>query len=609
MQQRPRDREASFMRAKRTQPALPGVTLPTSPIVAPSQYNLMNSHEPRQPTQKRRSRYGWHATFKLTGSGLFVAIFLLALYPLLANVSAGPTYGAAQQAITGLFPWLSRLYWTTNAPVIPQLITHLTGATFDPATGGGSANLLFLLMGLAFIVMLVAGRTGSRVMREQLSRGDARLLFWTVFLFAILFGLICLFTPGAGPTIMTRDMFQYGLYGRLVTVYHVNPYSVPLSAFTHDVLQRGIVSGLTNVPLLPVSGPVWIDLCIPVALLSHGSIANVLMDFRLLGLIAHLANTILIWTILARQKPETRLSATILYAWNPLVLLMGISGMHQEVVVVLFILLGILLFQRRSPMLAWVFLLLAALINLLGLLLLPLFIPLLVKEARTLQGGRGRRVFWWFVLGVVTALVIVLAYLPYWQNEGAAPILANLRQVFLPDTAINSLDAALIHLPVTLPSALSWLVAPPHWTIIAAVTVGLLLVIGLWLMDTIPFVVMISSWVMLTLLVLLPTYWPWYLLIPLALSLCSTNSRTLQLTQLLTVGALVSYYFWLWQPVWLSQAFVTVGMPFLIWGWSLFFSSTWEMLHANRERELEPSPDAKPALRRGLSRPSWPAPR
>jgi hypothetical protein len=114
---------------------------------------------------------------------------------------------------------------------------------------------------------------------------------------------------------------------------------------------------------------------------------------------------------------------------------------------------------------------------------------------------------------------------------------------------------------------------------------------------------------MLALLVLLPTYWPWYLLVPLALSLSSANSRTLQLTQLLTIGALISYYFWLWQPVWLSQAFVTVGIPLLIWGWSLFFRSTWEMLHANRERELEPSPIAKPAPRRGLSRPSWPAAR
>lgn len=598
------------MRTKRTQPALPGVTLPTSPIVAPSRYNLGESQEPQPPTQKKRSRRGWRATLTLMGFGLFLAMVLLAMYPLLANgyiASNGPTNSAAQRAILGLFPWIPRLYWTTRLPILAQLVAH--SATFNPGSSGGSANLLFTLLGLAFVVMLLAGQVGSRVMRGRLSQGDSRLLFWTVFLFATIFGLICLFAPGAGPAIMARDMFQYGLYGRLVTVYDVNPYSISLGVFSHDLFQQGIVGGLAGVPTLSISGPIWIDLCIPVALLAHGSIASVLMDFRLLGLIAHLANAILIWTILAKLKPEMRLSATILYSWNPLVLLMSISGMHQEVVVVLFLLLAILLFQRRSPMLAWVFLLLSALISLVGLLLLPLFVPLLVREARTLQGGWGRRFFWWLMMGTVTVAVIVLAYLPYWQNGGLGNILANLRQVFLQDTATNSLDAALIHLPITLPSAISWLVEPHHWTIIAAVTVGLLLVLSLWLVDTIPFVVMMSSWVMLALLVLLPTFWPWYLLVPLALSLCSANTRTILLAQLLIVGALVSYYYWLWQPVWLSQALVTVGIPLLIWGWTLFFRATWDMVHANRELELEAVLVAKPAPRRGFSRPSWPAPR
>ncbi len=179
-----------------------------------------------------------------------------------------------------------------------------------------------------------------------------------------------------------------------------------------------------------------------------------------------------------------------------------------------------------------------------------------------------------------------------------------MRHVFLQDDAINSLDAALIKLPVTVPPVFAWLVVPHHWTIIAAVITGSLLLLGCWLADTVELVVLFSSWVSLALLALMPTYWPWYALVPLALSLCSVGGRTILLAMLLTAGALLSCYFLLLQPPWPAQSLVTIGLPVLAWGWILFFSTTWEMTHA-REPLPEPAQGAKPA-RRGLSRPSWP---
>src|SRR2546423_7691874 len=166
-----------------------------------------------------------------------------------------------------------------------------------------------------------------------------------------------------------------------------------------------------------------------------------------------------------------------------------------------------------------------------------------------------------------------------------------MQHVFLEDNAINRRDAALIRLRVPLPPLFAWLVVPHHWTIIAAVIAGSLLLLGCWLADTIELVVLFSSWISLALLVLLPTYWPWYALLPLALSLCSASGRTILLAVMLTIGALLSSYFWLWQPAWLGQALVTIGLPLLAWGWILFFSTTWEMTHANMP---QPEQGAKP---------------
>lgn len=577
------------MRTRRTNPALPGATLPTAPIAARSRQYIV---EP-QPT--KRPNYGRRAVLQLLGLGICLELLFLAFYPLLAG--AAPSNDAGKQALLGLFPWLPRLYWTS--PAMQQLLAHL--AAFNLSNVGGNANVLLLLLVISFVLSLLAAQAGRRVLREKLSPGSRRVLFGIIFILTAFFGVTFVFAPAA----MTHEMFLYGTYGRLITAYHVNPLAASLTAFPHDLLHKGLIQGMAAVP---AAGPVWIDICIPIVLLARDSVANVLLGFRLIGLVAHLVNALLIWSILAKLKPELRIGATVLYAWNPLVLLLSIAGMHQDVVVVLFILLAIVFFQRNSPILGWVLVLLAALVNMLCLLLLPLIFTLLPKETRPFS--TGRRVLWWLSLIGVSALILVLAYAPYWQNWGITGLLGSLQHTFIQDSAANSVDAVLLNLPVKLPAWVAWLAAPPHWTIFAAITVGCLLLLGCWLADKVEFVVLFSSWVMLALLVLLPTYWPWFVLLPLALALCATSGRTLLLVLLLTAGALLSYYFLLWQPTWMGQALVTVALPMIIWGWLLFFVSTWSMMRA-REQEAQPvavQRSSRPGVSRPTfpSRPSWP---
>lgn len=519
----------------------------------------------------------------------------LALWPLLS--AAAPAGDPAKTALLGVFPWLPRLDWTHAWPWLVQLLARTS--FFQVTATSGAAHLLLVLFGLAFIITLSAGHIGRNVMRTRLTAGNLRALLTLILLFAALSGIIFLFVPG----LMSQDMFLYGLYGRLVTVYHVNPYTAMLTLFKHDLLQPGLAGSDPNILGNAAPGPVWMDICIVASLLSGASAANMIVVFRLLGLLAHIANIGLIWLILAKHKPETRVSAAVLYAWNPLVLLMAANAMHLDIFLVLFIFLAIFTMQRRSFMLGWVFLILAALINLLALLLLPLFLRLLAKE---LQGKRvGQKFLWWSGIISLTVVVVALAYLPYWQGWGIEGILANVRQTFLQDSAVNSLNAVLQRLPVHLPGALAWLAAPHNWTLLAAMAIACLLLLGLWLTDTISMAITFSSWILLALFALLPQYWPWFALLPLALALCSASRRTIILAQLFTLGALVSLYALLWQPVWSGLALLTVGLPVLLWGWTLFFTATWDMLHANNEPA--PAPAATSRLsRRGLSWPSRP---
>ena len=589
MQQYPgRPTSPRSIRGRRTQPALPGASLPTAPLIVQSQpYNGVP-----QPFAKKQPQPARRAVLKLFGLGLLLEIFYLALYPLLGNI--GGSNAAAKQALLGVFPWLPHLYWTTWFPAFASFLNAIP--IFHQ-----SANLVLLLLALAFVLVFIAARVGRRVLRERLSPGNIRLMFWVAIAITVLFGITFLITAG----MISQDIFLYGIFGRVVTVYHANPYVANLTAFP-DLLQAGLSKGTQGIAPY---GPVWIDFSIPVTLFARESVANIIIGFRFIGLVAHLANSVLIWMILTKFKPETRLSGMLLYAWNPLVLLMSVSEMHYDVVVVLLILLAVFFFQRNSLTLSWVFLLLATLINVLCLLLLPLFLHLLWKETRPMKWQR--RFLWWFSILGISALVVALAYAPYWQSaggKGIAGILVTTGHAFVQNSAINSLDATIANLSIPFPSFVTWLVMPQHWTIFPAIAVGILLLFGLWLADTLELVVLFSSWLFLALLVLLPINWPQYVLLPLALALCVASYRTILLAILLTLGAALSYYFWLWRPIWVGQALLTGGLPLLLWGWTLFFTSTWQMTHPETE-ESEQSAKGSPSgmLRSlGFSRPSWP---
>ncbi len=548
---------------------------------------------------KKRSQYAKRAALKLLGLGLLLVLLYLAMYPILAGAVAAN--GLAKRAPYGMFPWLSHLFWTSWASFLAQGLNHLpvlnlSGGASSTIIGNAYADLLLAVFILAFVVLLLAVRIGGKIARERLSSKDRSLLFWTVFIMIAIFGAIFFFAPG----VLSQDMFLYGIYGRMVTVYHVNPYVISPVVYSTDFLHTLVFNKGLGVAHF---GPLWIDMTLPVVAVARESVANIIVGFRLVGLVAYLANTILIWAILAKLKPELRISGTLLFAWNPLVLLVGVSEMHYEMVVILLLLLGALFYQRRSFMIAWICVLLATLFTIFCFLLLPFFLKLLWKETRVMYSGQ--RFLWWLALTGLSGVIVVLAFTPYWPGWGLSGFVSNVQQTFLQDSAMNSLDAAILHLPTGFPPFLSWIAVPQRWNILAAVTVGSLLVFGLWLADTLELALLFSSWIFLALAVLLPVHWPWLMLLPLALAIVSVSRRTILLAMLLTMGAVLEYYFLLWPKIWPDLALVTIGLPLLVWGWALFFIATWHMTRP--EDTGQPLPRSMSIKGFSFSRPSLPS--
>lgn len=587
MHQPPREQPARNERAGRTNPALPRVTLSTTPVYASAS---VRQRWPQLPAIQRAPVLRT-ASVRLALLGLLLGFCFLLLYPLLEE--ALPTSFAAR-SLPVAFPWLAQLFWTARFPFFVSLISHVPWFDLRAGSSVASANLSLVIFLLAFALLFLAASVCRRAAREQLAGKSLRPLLALLWLFTVCFGLLFVFLPGG----VSQDTLLSGLYGRLILVYHVNPYLAGPPLLIHDPVYQALPPGSFASPL---SGPLWLDLTVPLAWLARGDPVLTLLAFRAAGLCLHLLNALLIWSILTKLRPEVRLAGTLLYAWNPALLLLGIGEMRVDLAVIFFLLLGTFLLQRRSLLIGWVCLLLAALVDPLCLLLLPLFLSVITREMRRLS--RGPRVLWWLALLLLSALVIVLAYVPYWPGLGIGGIALRLREVFWPDTARSSLLAALSNLPFASWPPAAWLLTPHHWSLWPALIVVVLLCIGMWVANTLELALLFGCWIFLALAILLPVNSPWFILLPLALSLASSSRRTARLAHLLTIGSLVAYCLSLSSGRWSGQALITIGLPTLIWGWTLFFSSTWQIVR-HRNEETEPP---QPRKRLGLSRPSWPS--
>jgi hypothetical protein len=294
----------------------------------------------------------------------------------------------------------------------------------------------------------------------------------------------------------------------------------------------------------------------------------------------------------------------VLYAWNPLILLLGVAQMHQELVSIFFVLLAIYFLQRDAHVLSWFFISLAVLINLYCLLLLPLFLCTILRKTRFLV--KDEQFLLWLALLALSSVVFVLAYLPYWDGWAWNGLVTNLSLLFFPPHPLNSLDASLLALPFS--QTILNFFNPVYWCAVLLGFLGLFLLLSFWLADTVDLLLLCGGWLLLIFFIFHPLYWPWYMFLPLALILCSAHGKTLMLAIFLLVGALVSYYCWSRGLYWQGQGMLVLGLPCLLWGWYMFLISTWKMTQRKAVALAETGEwTAHRPRAPWLSRPSWPS--
>jgi heme/copper-type cytochrome/quinol oxidase subunit 4 len=411
---------------------------------------------------------------------------------------------------------------------------HLTGNA-HASSMSTNAIIFMLIIALTF---LCYGLCGWYVYHRT-SRSNLPIVMRLIWIGASIAGLLFAFCPA----MLSHDAFVYAGYGRLLAVHYVNPYFTILSVYPHDPLTP--LDDWRNAPA--AYGPLWILLCTLVALPAGESPLAYILLYRFLGLGAHLLNIFLVTAILRSQKcsPQTIAAGTLMYAWNPLALEESAMGGHNDTLLVTFMLLGILFWVRlkegdipnaqrlRDYLPALLMFTLALLVKFTAAPLLALFLVLLARQslyaaqADTIAREKPVIFRWQTALmtfisgGVVSLLIILLFYLPFWLGHGINAIIYSFTSPPSANSAYGSILSATQFwirsngLPAQswARTALTLLSQQRTWSLINLIVVLLVMgggIAAIWRSPGTRTLVLASLATLGALLIVTPWFFPWY---------------------------------------------------------------------------------------------------
>lgn len=294
-------------------------------------------------------------------------------------------------ALLSLAGYVWMAFWFPLSPFYRQVpLADVRDFTPSLAAGAAYGLLLLVLYGLYWLAFRLTQQGGLRL----------RMSF--VWGTAVLFSLPLLFTYPFNAT----DVFRYLIHGRITAFYHTNPYLTPPDAFPQD-------------PFLPLAGewagetspygPVWEMGAAAIAALTGNDLYAGLLLFKLGGLATFLLCSWLLWLLLADAPPVRRVGLTLLWAWNPALLLVFVVDAHNDALMLLWLLLGYWLWRRGYAVMGLIAMFLAVLTK--PIALLPLaFFGLAIWRSLP---GRAARVRFLMITAVTTLLLTFFTFLPF----------------------------------------------------------------------------------------------------------------------------------------------------------------------------------------------------
>jgi hypothetical protein len=190
------------------------------------------------------------------------------------------------------------------------------------------------------------------------------------------------------PPLFSTDVFSYQFYGRIGQVYHANAYLAGPYALHGDPLYWYI--GYKWYSTATVYGPLFTALSYPLAPLS---IPTDVFVYKAIATVSSLAVVALVWNA-ARLRGINPVKAAVLVGLNPLVVVYGVGGGHNDLLMLVPMLAAVVLLLQRRGRLGAGSIMVGAGIKMTAGLLFPFALagargPLLSTRRRDLLIGAG----------------------------------------------------------------------------------------------------------------------------------------------------------------------------------------------------------------------------
>jgi Glycosyltransferase family 87 len=214
--------------------------------------------------------------------------------------------------------------------LLPESVRPVPGWLAGPFGTTGiqlSIGTLIGVLTLMFVCYAVAVHAADRL--------SARAVLMSI---AALHALVLL-----APPLVSTDVFSYQAYARMGSIYATNPYLHGPSAIALDPVYPFIGAKWVGTPT--VYGPVFTMLSY---MLAATSIAASALAYKAIAALASLAIVALVWNS-ARLRGVDQVKAVALVGLNPLLVVYGVGGGHNDMLMLALVVAGVaLLLQHRD---------------------------------------------------------------------------------------------------------------------------------------------------------------------------------------------------------------------------------------------------------------------
>ncbi len=250
---------------------------------------------------------------------------------------------------TGLLISLAAAHTDAILPESARPMPAWLAGPFGDANFGLGVGALLAVLALMFVSYAIAAQAGSRL--------SPRAVLMTI---AALHALVLL-----APPLLSTDVFSYQAYARMGSMYGANPYLQGPHAIALDSVYPFIGWKWVSTPT--AYGPVFTLFSY---LLAPLSIAASALAYKAIAALSSLVLVALVWNA-ARLRGLDPVRAAALVGLNPLLVVYGVGGGHNDLLMLALLVAGIYLMLAHRERAGGGAIVLAAAVKLTAVLFLP----------------------------------------------------------------------------------------------------------------------------------------------------------------------------------------------------------------------------------------------